>query len=383
MHGTIESVFRVEWRPLAELSQFAAEWRALAAHAIEPNVFYEPAFALAAQPVFGRDMNAGLVWSRSTPARLVGLFPARIERRRYGLPLSVLAGWTHPYAPLGAPLVDRDAAEAVIAAWLDHLALRADLPKLMLLPYCPAEGPLARAFGAALAVRGGRSAAFAPHRRALLAPSGERANYLERAVGHKKLKELRRQKRRLGDRGVVMGSITNEPAALASALGDFLDLEAAGWKGVAGTAAKNDHAIRNFMESAVPQLAGEGKARVARLFLDTRAIAALILLRSGDTEWCWKIAYDEGVAQASPGVQVLLDVTQAILDDESIARADSCATPDHPMIDHVWRERLALADRLIGVAPRGAAQFALARMLEGARRGAIAAAKRGRDLLRR
>ena len=33
-------------------------WRALATRAIEPNVFYEPAFALAAQPVFGSAMPA-------------------------------------------------------------------------------------------------------------------------------------------------------------------------------------------------------------------------------------------------------------------------------------------------------------------------------------
>ena len=49
MHGTIESRFRVEWRPLAELAALASEWRALASRALEPNVFYEPAFALAAQ----------------------------------------------------------------------------------------------------------------------------------------------------------------------------------------------------------------------------------------------------------------------------------------------------------------------------------------------
>src|SRR5262249_19233658 len=159
-----------------------------------------------------------------------------------------------------------------------------DLPKLMLLPFTPTEGAFARAFGSVLRARGGKSAVFAPHQRALLAPS-ERAGYLERAVGHKKLKELRRQKRRLGDSGAVMWSIASDPTALASALGDFLGLEADGWKGRAGTAAKSNSDIRSFMEAAVPRLAGEGKARIARLFLDARAIAALILLRSGDTEW--------------------------------------------------------------------------------------------------
>ena len=137
MHGTLEASFRVEWRPLAETASLAEPWRVLAGRALEPNVFYEPAFALAAAPVFGRGVAAALVWSRAAPARLLGFFPGRIERRRYGLGPPVLVGWTHPFAPLGTPLVDRGAGAAVIAAWLDHLAERADLPRLLLLPYLP------------------------------------------------------------------------------------------------------------------------------------------------------------------------------------------------------------------------------------------------------
>jgi len=376
VHGTID--FRVEWRPLAELKHITGEWRALATRALAPNVFYEPAFALAAQPVFGRDAGVGLVWSRGP--RLVGLFPARIERHRYGLPLPVLVGWTHPYAPVGAPLVDREAAEAVIAAWLDHVASR---PGLMLLPMVPQDGPLATAFDAALARRGGHAIAFERHQRALLAPTGDRAGYVEGALSRKKLKDLRRQLRRLGDEGVVSQGIAGEPEAIVAALGDFLALEAAGWKGRAGTAARDKPDIRIFMETAILQLAGEGKAQIARLVLDARAIAAIITLRSGDSAWCWKIAYDETHARASPGVQLLLHVTQALLGDPTIARADSCATPDHPMIDHVWRERLTLADRLIRVGPGHRAGFALAAALEAARRAAIVAAKGARDLLRR
>ena len=74
-----------EWRPLEQLEAIAGEWRELAERALEPNVFYEPAFALPAARVFGRDAGAVLVWSQTQPRRLLGFFPARIERRRYGL----------------------------------------------------------------------------------------------------------------------------------------------------------------------------------------------------------------------------------------------------------------------------------------------------------
>jgi CelD/BcsL family acetyltransferase involved in cellulose biosynthesis len=383
VHGTIASLFRVEWRPLAELAEVAAEWRALAARALEPNVFYEPACARAAAPGCGRDAGAGLVWSSGLPRRLVGFFPARIERRRYGIALPVLVGWTHPYAPLGTPLVDRDATAAVIAAWFEHLASHPDLPSLVLMPYLPLQGPLAVALDGVLAARGSKAVDFARHLRALLMPEGARAGYLDRALGRKKRKELRRQRNRLGGAGVVTRASASEPAAVTAALGDFLRLEAGGWKGRAGTAARADGDIAKFLETAVADLAGEGKARIERLLVDARAVAAIVVLRSGTTAWCWKIAYDESFARASPGVQLLTDVTQMLLDDPAIARADSCATQNHPMIDHVWRERLVLTERLVCIKSGSSFAFALACALEAFRHATVAAAKSARDLLRR
>jgi hypothetical protein len=167
-----------------------------------------------------------------------------------------------------------------------------------------------------------------------------------------------------------------------AALGDFLALEASGWKGRAGTAARDNPAIRTFLQAAVCELAGEDKARVDRLLVEGRPIAAMVTLKSGDTAWAWKIAYDESFARESPGVQLLLQVTQTLLDDPRVVRADSCASAGHPMIDHIWRERLALGDRLIGVGA-GAGSFAAARTLEAMRRAGVTAAKALRDLLRR
>ena len=75
LHGTIESGLCVEVKALDELASVASELRDLIARACEPNIFYEPAFVLAAAPVFGRDVLAGLVWRRSATTRLVGFFP--------------------------------------------------------------------------------------------------------------------------------------------------------------------------------------------------------------------------------------------------------------------------------------------------------------------
>jgi CelD/BcsL family acetyltransferase involved in cellulose biosynthesis len=366
---------RVEWKPLGALAEMRGAWRDLVARALEPNVFYDPAFALPAARVFGADVGAVLVWSKSAP-RLIGLFPARIERR-YGV-MGTLTGWTHPYAPFGVPLVDRDEAEAAIAAFLDHVEAERGLPKLVMLPLIARDGAFAASLARVLARRGGAAVPSNEHPRALLAPRN-RSTYLDHIAG-KKLKELRRQRRRLEDAGALIHMTASGPAA-AVALTDFMALEAAGWKGRAGGAARAHTATETFMREAVTALAAKGDARVDRLIHDGHPIAASITLRSGDAAWFWKIAYDESFARASPGVQLTLDLTGDLIADTALARTDSCATAGHPMIDHLWKERLTLCDMLIAPSAASVMQFRCARPLEALRRGLISGAKKARKLM--
>jgi hypothetical protein len=104
-------------------------------------------------------------------------------------------------------------------------------------------------------------------------------------------------------------------------------------------------------------------------------------LESGDTAWCWKIAHNEGLARSSPGVQLVCDLTENLLAQPAPLRVDSCAAAGHPMIEHVWRERLALSDRLIRLRP-SALPFGLVCWIETLRRSAIASAKALRDRVR-
>jgi CelD/BcsL family acetyltransferase involved in cellulose biosynthesis len=371
----------VEWRNLSELESIVDEWRDLATRVLEPNVFYEPAFALPAIRIFGRDAGALLVWSGTSPRKLLGFFPSRIETRRYGLKLPVSVGWTNPYAPLGTPLVEREAAEPVIAAWLAYLADDPELPGLVLLPFLPTDGPFATALDAIVRRAQMPVADFNLYQRAQLVPDGDRLFYVERTVGQHRHKELRRYVRRLGDIGALLFTTATEPETVAGAIEDFFKLETRGWKGKAGTAAALHDDIRNFIASAVSGLAAEGKVAINRIFIDGSAIAVTIMLRSADTAWFWKIVYDEKFAQHSPGVVLAFAVTEDLVEDTTLVRADSCATADHPMIDHVWRDRLTLCDRLIAVRPQ--ASFSSVRRLEMLRNAAIAAAKAVRNQMHR
>ena len=214
---------RVEWKSLSELGDMRDAWASLAARTLEPNVFYDPAFAVAAAPVFGNP-GAVLVWSKG--GHLIGLFPARIARR-YGV-MAVLTGWTHPYAPFGVPLVDREEAEGVVTALLDHAEAKGTL---ILLPLIAAEGPFAAALSRVLLRRGGAMERYGAHARALLAPDGVRKTYLDRALSPKKTKELRRQRRRLLEHGLLKLATARDAATIVPALSDYLRLEAAGLEG--------------------------------------------------------------------------------------------------------------------------------------------------------
>jgi hypothetical protein len=87
------------------------------------------------------------------------------------------------------------------------------------------------------------------------------------------------------------------------------------------------------------------------------------------------------MARSSPGVQLVCELTDSLLAAPEPARVDSCAAPGHPMIDHVWRERLVLSDRMIELKP--SPRFALVCRFEGVRRAAIKMAKAIRGRLRR
>jgi CelD/BcsL family acetyltransferase involved in cellulose biosynthesis len=228
---------------------------------------------------------------------------------------------------------------------------------------------------------GRATTAFGRHERALLAPGAQREGYLERAISGHRRKKLRRQRRLLAKIAPLTFATTRDAGSIEAALQDFLVLEAGGWKGLAGAAIVNDPAIRDFVQSAVMGLAADGQVRIDRLLLNGAPIAATVTLTSGDAAWSWKITYNEAHARSSPGVQLVCDFTASLLAEPRTLRVDSCASPGHPMIDHIWRERLALSDRLIALRP-SAMPFALACRIETLRRSTLATAKAVRNRIR-
>ena len=186
----------------------------------------------------------------------------------------------------------------------------------------------------------------------------------------------------------VYGS-ARTPAAVAAAVETFLALEAGGWKGARGTALLSSPAQATFTRAMTRAMAATGRCRIDALELDGRAVAMGIVLTVGDRAHFWKTAFDETLAALSPGVHFTTELAEAQLADPGVAMTDSCAVPDHPMIDRLWPDRMAVADLAIALRPGASVRTSLGIGMERLRRRIRAGAKtllqrrRGAALIKR
>lgn len=326
-------------------------WERLAAHAIEPNACYLPHWALpvAAHARARGDALALLATDRAAPDRLAGLMPVRWARHALSLPVPLLVSW-NAYAPYSVPLLDRDGAVEAASALID--AAKAAGARALLLQSVATEGPAYAAILDAFTHRGLMPQFMRTYRRAGLDARGDAETTLRSALSAKKLKELRRQRNRLEDTGAVVFETITAPDLIGPALEAFLALEAKGWKGARGTALIQHDGDAAFIRAAAPALAARGQFAVASLTRNGETLASGLILRDGGRAWFFKIAMDETEARTSPGVQLTLDLTKHFCADAGLDFADSSADGEHPMIDHLWRERIVIADVFVPLSPR-------------------------------
>jgi hypothetical protein len=309
---------------------------------------------------------------------------APIRPTRLGRLVPAVGVWVHLHGPLGTPSLDREDPDAGATELLDAMDGDRTGRRILVFPSLPLDGAAARALRR-MAERQGRPVTIlAAHRRAVL----RRPTDPREAISSKKRKEFSRQLRRLGELGALTIEHVADPERLPGALADFFALEASGWKGRRGTALALRPAEKAFAIAAVTEAGQRGEAVIHAIRLDGRAIAMLISFRAGDTVVTWKIAHDEALGRFSPGVQVMRAASEWLLTDPTVARVDSLAVADHPMVDHLWPDRIAIGTLVIGpqggsVAFRiGIALAGLELRLRPLARRAVHAMRRSRDALR-
>lgn len=313
-------------------------WEALAAAAAEPNPFFEPSLVLDAEPVLGRGRsNAGLLVVVDGD-RWVACLPV-CHRTRFGrarVP-PCLTSLCHTYCFLGTPLVAEDDVGGALTALV--LAGTRQRTAMFVMDHLGAGGPVQAALETALI----RLDVSALHRR----PS-VRAAVQRREDGDYSANWHRSQRKTLrrGRRGLE--AALGGPVRLvdrsddADAPGDFVRLEARGWKGAAGTAVASRPGHERWFRGACSALMSAGRLEVHELRAGDTAVAMNCNIVSGAHGISLKTAYDETYRKHSPGVVLEMLALDQFHAEGRLECMDSHTDSGNDMINHLWPHRRGL-----------------------------------------
>lgn len=342
----------LEWPRDAALLE--RHWSRLASRACEPNIFNERSALGAALDSFEPGaVRLFTLWDeQDDPDRisLLGLIPI-ISDERYGRwPLPHWRNWLHANAFLGNPLVAAGHEHDFWRLLLATLESSVGMKLFFHIEGLVLGGALEKALLAVAREENRPVGLVASEDRAFIHSIADADAYFEDAVRGKKRKELRRQKRRLEEEGALTfersGGAT--PDELKSWIDEFLALERQGWKGESGSALACDAATEAMFRKTLAGAAGEGRLDLVAMRLDGRAIAMLVNLIAPPGAFSYKTAYDEDYARFSPGV-LLQHFNLGLMTRSDIEWCDSCAAENHPMIDHIWRDRRGVGRYSVGI----------------------------------
>ena len=331
------------------LEDYVEAWEKLAVEALEPNPFYEPWMlipALRTQST-GKDLCVVLVLTISDgDPVLCGVFPLEKKQRYKKLPLAAYSLWQHIYSPLCTPLIGVSRARACIDAFLDWLASQRECA-LMDFNLVSGDGPFHQLLNECLAARNASSLEGASHNRAVLRPKESADTYLRAAQSSEHRKDLRRKRRRLSELGQLEVTSLEAGGDIDAWVEEFLQLEASGWKGTSGGAFACIDANRNYFVSITKAAFARDRLIMLAARLDGKPIAMKCNFIAEPGSFAFKIAFDENFAAYSPGVLLEIENIGHFHAQRSVEWMDSCAIPDHPMINRLWLDRRTIKSLLI------------------------------------
>lgn len=307
----------------------------------EPNPFYLP---MLLQPALEhlREETVHCIESLRDGVP-IALLPVTVSQRHGRFPVAHCTNWIHRHGFYGAPLLRKGCEEAGWEAVLAALDAAPWSGHFLHLRRIEANGPAAQALARVCARQGRRLEEVGRSQRALLHSPLDAQAYWEQQVRAKKRKELRRLMARLGDEGQVQTRVLRDAAELPEWIDTFLAVERAGWKGERGTALASSPADTAFFRTGCAAALASGALDLLRLDCGDRTIAMLLNFVGPDGAFSFKIAVDPAYARYSPGVLIEQFNLVRVLDDRVAPWMDSCAAPDHPMIDSLWGERRTIA----------------------------------------
>ena len=320
------------------------DWDDLAAHALEPNVFHESWQMLPAVRLFTPErMRFAFIYRRSkrqdVAPKLCGLFPfletgGGLRPRRWTL-------WEHDYCYLSVPLIRSGQEIETWRALFEYFDSSSSAPSLIDLACQVSDGPQAQALVQVLFDRRALVENVETHVRAMAKTSSDWMTYAASVMSTHQRRELRRHWRRLSELGDLTerSLAAGQGRAIESWIDSFLQLESMGWKGHQGTSFQEARGAAEYFREIVRKAYAQNRLQMFGLYLDGEPIAMKVNFLAAPGAFAFKIAYDERYSKYSPGVQLELENIRRLHDQESVEWMDSCAVPNHFMINRMWKER--------------------------------------------
>lgn len=334
----------VPWR--AMLTETEA-WDALAQCAAEPNPFYESWYLLPSLASFD-DGNAISILRFTCGGTLCALMPVVRESKYAGWPLAHIRNWLHPNIFFGTPLVARGMETQFWRALLDWADDQTRLSLFLHLHEFALSGPVFESLESLLASDGRIWGVVEDKERALLASGLAAEDYLAQSLSSRKRKDLNRRARRLSEIGEISFAWESGTDRIAPWIEEFLALEASGWKGEAASALACDAATRTLFRESLTGAAARQRLVRLSLRLNDTPIAMLSTFLTPPGAFGFKTAFDEDYACFSPGLLLEREFLGA-LQRFDIDWCDSCAAPDHSVMNRMWQERRPLGRLSIAI----------------------------------
>lgn len=331
------------------LEDYIQAWEELALDALEPNPFYEPWMLMPALAGLakGSDVGVALVLSveQGKPV-LSGVFPLERRARYKGLPVAAFSLWRHIYCALCTPLIRRGVARECLDTFLDWVDSE---PGCSLLDFdlVSGEGPFHELLNDCLATRGRSGLVTERHARAILRPQENSELYMRAAMRRDHRKDCRRKSRRLGEQGNLEFDSLEFEKDVHTWIEEFLKLEASGWKGREGSAFACSKDNRNYFTTIARAAFERDRLEMLALRLDGKPVAMKCNFIATPGSFAFKIAFDETYAEYSPGFLLEIENVRWFHAQRRLDWMDSCAVPDHSMIDRLWFDRMEIQSVLV------------------------------------
>lgn len=291
----------------------AKEWDALVERAGIDHPFLGHDWVRSWWECFGAGNELWLLTVRAGED-LIALAPLmRTRARVYGLPVSRLEFIANVHTPR-CDFIIAERADEVYAAILDYLQaqdLRWDILMLPELAQSSRTATELRRLAESRSLHTGVWLAGASPRILL----NESFKDFCAELTSKRRHTLRKRMRRLEQVGKVSMEVVTDLAQLPSAMEDGLRIEAAAWKGDAGTAIASHERVKRFYELLADRAARSETLRLLFLKVDDKRIACCYCLRHGDTLYLLKSGYDPAYAHHSPSNALLFLTVEAAFQD--------------------------------------------------------------------